>query len=80
MRDDLWPSKITDELKILVENGLSSAKIAKILNKSRNSIIGKCNREGFQLKGKSFYIPKSKKNINPNRRKSIHREAYNEFE
>lgn len=46
-----WTDEDQAELRHLAEQGLSAAKIGDKVNRSSNSIIGRCHRTGVQLKG-----------------------------
>jgi GcrA cell cycle regulator len=50
----VWTNENVEILKRLVEDGLSSGQISRRIGNqfSRNAIIGKCHRVGFQLRGK----------------------------
>lgn len=62
-----WPDEDVEQLKQLVADEAchSSADIAALMGRTRNSIIGKCLRLGLVLKNVSFrspnYRPKAKK-------------------
>jgi GcrA cell cycle regulator len=63
-----WGSEDILELQRLVETGKNSRQIGIALGRSRNAIIGKCNRMGLQLKG-SPSKEKSKKTRAPIKKK-----------
>ena len=46
---NFWLDSEMKKLGELVEQGLPAGKIAALLKKTRNAIIGKCYRAGFQL-------------------------------
>lgn len=46
----LWSDDEIDRLVILCNDGLSSSQIGKILGRTRNSVISKCDRKGIKLR------------------------------
>jgi GcrA cell cycle regulator len=52
-----WTDELLVELRKYVEDGLSGSQIAKLLNTTRNSVLGKIHRLGLQLKGASGRFP-----------------------
>ncbi len=44
-----WVPEELDELKEYAAKGHSASQIASLMNRSRNQVIGQCNRRGFKL-------------------------------
>ena len=47
----MWDEETIERMRVMVDNGLSSGRIAKVLGITRNAVIGKVIRMGFRLKG-----------------------------
>jgi hypothetical protein len=58
---DKWNQEEDEQLHVYCEEGLTSSMIALRMNRSRNAIIGRVHRKGFQLKGNAGGRPSSKK-------------------
>lgn len=56
-----WTPEKLRKLQSLVKENLTAREIASILRVSRNSVIGKLNREGLKLNGATGPRPKSRK-------------------
>lgn len=52
MRGNFWSAAEDADLGRFAEDGLSAADISARINRTRRSIIGRCNRIGIKLKGK----------------------------
>lgn len=64
---EAWPDDKTETLIDLYKRNQSSSSIARILETSRNAVIGKLHRLGYLKKSKTPYVSKIKtlqKNIN----------------
>lgn len=49
-----WTPYAVNYLEALVDSGMSAREIGDCLGVTRNAVIGKCNREGFRLRGAVF--------------------------
>lgn len=61
-----WDSGMLKKLKALVGKGLSTAEMGKKLGMSKNAVVGKLNRLGWNAKaseGKNTSAPKAKKSV-----------------
>lgn len=56
-----WTEERLRELSELVEKGLSSKAIGKIIGRTKNAVIGQCRRQGLTLKNKPNRPMKPKK-------------------
>jgi len=67
----IWTEKQTDQLRQLCESKLSASLIAKTMELTRNQIVGKSHREGYQLRGNEAgaqTLSRRRKNVAPPKR------------
>ena len=77
-----WDSGMLKKLKSLVGKGLSTAEMGKKLGMSKNAVVGKLNRLGWNAKASEVVDKKSSKTTKTAKKEIvyIHYDNVNDFE